>query len=326
MVYTGHMQKKSLIQWLILLVLVGGGLALWLNMYLITDQIKLAFYSPSDIVESLATNSGMSDYGRRLFYVSDPQVMMEAQFDERCVFGELGLVLGCYDGANIYILDVQEDRLEPVEPVTAAHEMLHAAYARLSDEKIRELKTLLDKQSSESTSARIEEEIASYKNDPNTDIYNEMHSLYGSEYGDLIPELEEYYKQYFSDRSIVLKRSKQYEQVFEQLKAKIDAYDLQLKKIKTTIEQDEATVTSLGEQIDDQRATMRRLEASNQIDEYNAMVPGFNALVEQHNDLIMKIRQDIKNYNDIVLERNENVFEQNDLIKSLDSDLVPIKE
>lgn len=316
--------KKTLFQIVSIVVVLGAGVLIWLNQYMITDAIRLAFYQPPSEIEQLADDAGLSEYGRRLFYVSTPELLQEAQFDNLCVFGELGLVLGCYDGRDIYILDVQEDRLEPVEPVTAAHEMLHVAYARLSQSERDNLASLFQQQADAGTSERIEEEIASYRNDPNTDLNNEIHSIYGTEYADLIPALEEYYAQYFDDRQKVLANSAEYEKVFEDIRQIIDDYDQQLATIKQRIDALEAEIMSLADQINRGRADLESLRSSGQIDAYNQRVPGFNATVQTHNSKINEVKSLVAQYNQIVAARNENVFEQNDLIKSLDSDLETI--
>ena len=306
----------------VLFVILGA--VAWAHQYTIADRIRLAFYSPPQLVTQLADESGMSAYGRRLFYVSKPEVLQEAQFDTICVFGELGLVLGCYNGRNIYILDVQEDRLEPVEPVTAAHEMLHAAYQRLSQAERDELADLFQQQAEAGTSARIEQEIESYRSNPGTDLNNEIHSIYGTEYPSLIPELEDYYAQYFDDRQKVLAQSAEYEKVFNELEQFIVEYDIQLADIKTQIDTLENEVVSLAAQIDRGREDLEALRAAGSINQYNAQVPGFNATVQLHNAKIAEVKSLITRYNQVVVERNEYVIESNDLKKSLDSDFESI--
>ena len=74
----------------------------------------------------------MTDKGRNLFYVYDPQLLDKDGFNTQCTIEEQSIVLGCYDGSGIYLYDISDVRLEGVEEVTSAHEMLHAAYGRLS--------------------------------------------------------------------------------------------------------------------------------------------------------------------------------------------------
>ena len=72
---------------------------------------------------------------RRLLYLNRPDVISDVRaFRERCSFDERTIVLGCYRGGGrgIVIFGVTDPRLHGVEQVTAAHELLHAAYERLS--------------------------------------------------------------------------------------------------------------------------------------------------------------------------------------------------
>lgn len=292
----------------------------FVNYYTIADLVRLNGYKPNSLITDYVNASGMSDKGRDLFYVSYPEVLLETEFDEVCKFEELGLVLGCFDGRKIYVLDVQEARLEPVETVTAAHEMLHVAYSRLDETERERINNLLDEQFEKVNNKRIQDEIDGYKKDPNADIHNEMHSILGTEYKDLGKELEEYYSKFFDDRSKVLQKSAQYEDVFNEINAKIDSYDRQLAALKSEIDVQEGEIGLLQNEVRAERVGLEMLEREGRYEEYNAKVPGFNAMVNQYNSLIVQVEAKIKQYNDIVKLRNENVFEQNDLIKSLDSD------
>ncbi|HXE10230.1 MAG TPA: hypothetical protein VN554_02280, partial [Verrucomicrobiae bacterium] len=103
----------------------------------IYDWVKLQGYqAPADIA-ALAQQDTMTAYGRKIFYVNHPQLDDKSNFAGKCPNngGEQTIVLGCYrpGESGIFLLNVSDPRLNGVEQVTAAHEMLHGAYERLSD-------------------------------------------------------------------------------------------------------------------------------------------------------------------------------------------------
>jgi len=81
--------------------------------------------------------------------------------------------------------------------------MLHLAYERLSSNKKDELEPLLDQAVAQNAILGINGELESEKTPE--DRRDEAHSLLGTEYKNLPPELETYYSTYFSDRWKILK-------------------------------------------------------------------------------------------------------------------------
>ncbi len=83
--------------------------------------------------------------------------------------------------------------------------MLHAAYNRLNSADKSRIDNSLQKYYQHTlTDQRIKNIIAAYKKTEPNDLVNEMHSIFGTEVAELPPELETYYKQYFSNRSVVV--------------------------------------------------------------------------------------------------------------------------
>ncbi len=130
---------KRVLQYLALFVAVIAGWWVLNNQYVIRDWFALRGYDAPAYVVQYADDTAMSDYGRRIFYVTKPELNDQEQFNENCATPEKSLVLGCYTGGRIYVYSVDDERLDGVEEVTAAHEMLHAAYARLSSGEKRDL-------------------------------------------------------------------------------------------------------------------------------------------------------------------------------------------
>ena len=116
-------------------LLVATALA-WFMRQDIYDWYRLRGYQAPSQVAKLATETTMNSDSRRLFYVYRPQLNDRVAFNQNCTHDEQTIVLGCYvSNVGIYLFDIHDPRLEGVEQVTAAHELLHAAYDRLNKKK-----------------------------------------------------------------------------------------------------------------------------------------------------------------------------------------------
>ena len=122
----------------------------------ILDWWRLRDYAPTQEISLLAESSGMNDRGKKYFYVHDPALLDKAAFTSSCTVGEETIVLGCYiTNQRIYLYNVDDERLAGVEEVTAAHEMLHAAYDRLSPAEKERTNALLEEAYSRVTDERL---------------------------------------------------------------------------------------------------------------------------------------------------------------------------
>ena len=178
---------------ILVLVLVAGFFAIK-NAQTIGDRWHGMRYDPPAEVSTLATNAGMSDRGKQLFYRFSPQLVGQKELDQRCTVEKLG----CAEGRTIYILNYLSEGQQNQSAVTAAHEMLHIAYTRLSDQEKSDLEPLLQAEVTSAHGANIAKKLQDY---PQEGYYNEAHSYVGSELPDISDKLEQYYKQYFSNRS-----------------------------------------------------------------------------------------------------------------------------
>lgn len=317
------MRLRTWLSSTLLLGVVFGGLVAVNNAQAIRDWWFLRSYEPSQQIETLADTLSLSERGRDLLYVGDPELLNKQNFNFSCSFPERSLVLGCYDG-DIYILNVNDNRLDKVEEVTAAHEMLHAAYQRLDTNQKRALHAKLDEQLEKITNQRLISTVESYREADSSTLYNEMHSMFGTEVRDLTDELEAYYSQYFQDRSVVVGYAEEYEAVFIKIEERIKRIDEQLANHRSTIESLEAELESLSTQIQSARQQLDALRNADRIEEYNSRVPGFNNLVNEYNTKVARLRDTIASHNSLVEERNATALEQNDLIHTLDSSYQPI--
>jgi hypothetical protein len=286
----------------------------------IYDWVRLRNYLPPQQIVALADATTMNASGRHIFYVYHPSLDDKSAFNEHCTNTESSIVLGCYvQNQGIYIFDVNDPRLNGIEEVTAAHEMLHAAYDRLSGKERERIDALTAQAFSSLSDQRLNDTVERYRERDATVVPNELHSILGTEVRNLPPELEDYYKRYFDDRSKVVALSEQYQQAFTERQNKIDEYDAQLKSLQQQIDQIQASLDKQEDELEAERRRLDGLKSRNQIEAYNASVPGFNEVVRRYNADVAKARNLIDQYNQIVAARNSLAIEENELIKAIDS-------
>ena len=213
--------------------------AIWvvLNRQLVVDQITVWQFQPSSQISQLASDSGMNDTGRFLYYASRPELNDRSNFNQNCTTRETqSIVLGCYRDNRIYLFDVTDDRISGIRSVVAAHEMLHAAYQRLGDSERSTINKMLEQQLSETKDKNILDTVEIYNRIEPGEKLNELHSLFATETQNLSPDLENYYRKYFSDRGKVIEIYQKYSQVFNDLETKAANLQKNLKSQKSNID------------------------------------------------------------------------------------------
>jgi hypothetical protein len=302
-----------------LILLIGFGLV---RHQQLTDAIRLHGYTPTSEIESIATSDAFTPAATHLFYINRPIVVAKSGFSRYCnVQSERTIVLGCYHGVQngIYILRVAGDsRLDGVMQVTSAHEMLHAAYDRLSAEDRKQVDGWLqDYYKNDLKDERIKATIDAYKHSEPDAVVNEMHSIFGTELTALPPNLEHYYARYFTDRQKVTVSAGKYQGEFIQRQTAVKAYDAQLSVLKAKVTENEATLKLQAEQLKSDAADMNQLRQNGQNTAYNARVDSYNSSVATYNTLVSQTRSMIEQYNQLVTKRNAVALEQQQLTKEL---------
>lgn len=316
---------RRLLPTLILLSLAGGVVS---QRQFIYDEWQLYGYTAPAAVADLATQDGMTSYARRIYYVNHPSIIVNSQFGQYCPNngGEKTIILGCYHGGQggIVLLGVTEPLLNGVEQVTAAHEMLHAAYDRLSSGDKTKLDAML--QSYYKTGLhdpRILAIIDAYKISEPNDVVNEMHSVFGSEIANLPQPLEQYYKQYFTNRATVVAFAAKYQAEFTNRQNIVAQDDAQLASLKIQIDATEADLRSKLASINSQQAYLISLRSSD-VKAYNAGVPAYNQMVDAYNAEANDLQNLVAQYNQLVNSRNAVALEEDQLAKELTSSAAQI--
>lgn len=312
------------------LVLVCAAVLLWQQQN-ITDEIRLHNYHPPSAIRSLVADDELTSYAQKLLYINHPVLITSrTTFNSYCpIGGEQTIVLGCYHGIQngIYLFAVNDPQLNGVEQVTTAHEMLHAAYDRLSSaERARVNGWLMDYYQHDLHDPLILNEIADYKKTEPNAVVNEMHSVFGTEVANLPPQLEAYYKRYFKNRQVITNYAADYQQSFTTRENEVSQDDSQLAQLKTTINSDEATLQTEETQLAGELQTLNQTQAASNAESYNALVSGYNHAVDAYNALISTTQGLVSQYNQQVVTRNSVALETQNLENELSGTMTPLAQ
>jgi chaperonin cofactor prefoldin len=322
---SGHSHVVGLI-----IILVSAILALWLlaNRQQVLDQVSVWQYKPSGDIVRLAERSGMNDTGKFYYYASQPKIEEAATFNKDCGTTETSTaILGCYNGRNIFIYNVTNPQLDGIKETTAAHEMLHAAYARLSSSDKQHVDKLLKAEYQKLKGDKdFAARMAFYDKTEPGERDNELHSVIGTEVGSIDAELEQYYSRYFQDRSKVITLHNNYASVFANLQQQSDTLSSQLTTLGDTINQQtkeyNADVAALSADINtfNQRANSGDFSSKAAFDSERASLV---ARVSQLDQMRETINGEIAQYNSLRNQLQAVASESQALNQSIDSSLAP---
>jgi len=237
---------------LVALALQGGVAwgASWVvdNEQHLKDQLIAYQFEPSDDILRYVEEAGLSAIGEMYLLTSRAQVVPAYEFDRYCTRSEPGIgVLGCYTTRDrrIYLYDVTDPRLTLMEPVVAAHEMLHAAWARLTLQEHQELAVLLEEGFAMlPPDHELRTRILNYEADNPASRIPELYAILGTEVATLPPDLEAHYSIFFDDRMKSVRLAERFYAVFDllveerdQLLVNLESRSAEIEGLKFTYEE-----------------------------------------------------------------------------------------
>lgn len=305
-----------------------AALLIFANRQFVIDQVTVWQYQPSSQIAGLASRSSMNNTGKFYFYASRPVVEDAQPFNQDCGRKEASTaILGCYNGQNIFIYNVTNAQLDGIKEVTAAHEMLHAAYARMGSAEKKTVDTLLEAEYEKlKANKEIAERFAFYARTEPGERDNELHSVIGTEVASINPTLEEHYKKYFTDRSKVVILHDKYASVFARLQAKSDALSAKLTALGNQIEREtkdyNTAVATLNADINDfnRRANSGGFSSKSDFDSERASLMARAASLDATRQTI---NGEIAQYNALREELKSVASQSETLNRSIDSSLSP---
>lgn len=320
-------RKSSVARLVIALVLLTLSIGIFFNRQTISDQIIVWQYKPDTEIAQISSRASLNSKGTFLLYAAQPMVQSREDFNANCsLHTEKSVVLGCYDGRYIYLYDIDDPRLDGIKEVTAAHEMLHVAYARLSDQERLRVNAMIDDALPKIGSERIEKRIALYDQDDPSVRYNELHSMLGTEVKNLPEPLTAYYDQYFINRLSLVLLSERYETVFVELETRQQQLVAELNALATDITAQSDQYSQEFQELQQDILAFNEQANSGSFSTqaaFNAqrsqLVARQSALNSQRNEINRKI----VTYQDLSKELEELNLTAQDLQRSIDSRLLP---
>jgi len=275
---------QSSIAFFVSSILVIAAALLFMNKQYIADQLSVWSYEPSSSIQAIEKRAEFSNKGRFIFYATQPSVQQQQHFNENCPRQEASSpILGCYTtNDRIYIYDLTNDKLDGIEEVTAAHELLHAVWSRTGQKEREALEVQLHQAYDALTDTELKDRMAYYERNEPGELTNELHSILGTEVATLDESLESYYSQYFN-RKAVVKLHAQYNDIYTSLYSQAEA----LYKKMTDLA---ASITSQSSAYD---ADVKRFSADAQAFNARARNGGFSSQAQFNSERAVLIaRQD----------------------------------
>jgi len=260
-----------------------------------TRLVRSIDQARSEEVIGFAEQLTMTRDARAIFAANAPRIDDKGRFAKDCPIPDAQgtFVLGCQGGDRIFLLRVDRPDLAQIMSVTAAHEMLHAAYARLDPAERRRIDRLVDEAFTSSTDQRLRDLVTEYDKLEPGERRNELHSLLGTEATTLSRPLERYYRRYFRDRTRIVEAFNGYQSVFdalraqyEQLKSEVDGLEAQLQGLSGQLDAAGGEADQLAGQIESLRSQGRIEESNRLVGTQNAAVNRAHALADRYNGLV----------------------------------------
>lgn len=291
---------------------------------LVAEQLNWVPRPPSAQVERLAQATTMTPLAQRLFYRQEPMIAPPEVFWEQCKVPHGTIVLGCYlgegRGSKIVIQHVTDQRFAGTMEVTAAHEMLHAAYDRLEPRLRESIFEQLHVVRSQVNNPRLLSLLQDYEAQGRERYGHELYAHLGTELEDFgNPALEAHFQRYFRDRHQVVALAEQslqvvakYEQQADVLAVEIGQLEEQLISTYAGLEKAEARLAQLSEGLIQQQEKLRQSWAAMGSAPSQAKAKSLEAQAKARQ---LALAREARNYNHQVRQLNKSAARFNRMLK-----------
>lgn len=227
------LKKLSLIKWLLLAGVLVIAVTLILNRDKVYDYYRGITYKPSVEMAEIRDSLKLTTEGEFVFNASQPELSERDEFNANCRPDDAETaILGCYVMENIYVYNIEDEQLKGIKELTAAHELLHAVFARMNDNEKDALKSDLNKVLKENGEI-LQEDLSIY---PAEERFEELYVRAGTEVKKLPDNLEKHYAKVFKDQDRVVNFYDSYIAVFRRLKAELKALEGELGELNNRID------------------------------------------------------------------------------------------
>lgn len=311
---------------LIVIVLAGASLFFaFSNQHRIRDYFAAQKYKPDAEISKIENRIKPTTTAKTVFYASNPKVENSEEFNENCKNREEdSAILGCYKLGKIHLYDVKNSKLDGIKEVTAAHELLHAIWERMSLSERDKIGKLLNAEYERVKDADFEKLMQSYDRTEPGERINELHSLIGTEQLEISKELEEHYAKFFKNRREIAQIYQSYNKNFKDLKNRSEALTTELEKMKPEIEQSTKKYSENSKELEEDIAEFNNDAKTGKYEtqaEFNADRAKLLRRIRNLETSRLKINDLVNSYNSKINELNEVSVQQNELYKSINSNL-----
>ncbi len=226
-----------------------------LNTRRVADQIRVWHFTPPAAVIEQIRRTNMSPEGRFLYLASFPKVESKSAFNDTCSAVTTDTsILGCYlEGSKrIYLFHVTDKRVDGTEEVMGAHEMLRAAWDRMTPAQRAPLLVQLRHVLATNNEPNLDlaKQMSAVHHDDPSDYDGELYATVGTEASNIGGVLESSYAQYFVKRSTVTALNAHANAYLIALRQKVDALVAMLNSLNDTINTEVSSFNTAADALD----------------------------------------------------------------------------
>lgn len=211
------------------------------NVSVVRDWLVVGKVAESARLDEYVETVGLSASGRFYLFAAHPTLHTPETFDEACPVREAGIaVLGCYTESDdtIHLLDITDDTLTTLEPVVAAHEALHAIWARFDARERSVVATEVEKSFTHVSDLTLLGRLAPYESMSPDERDAELFAILGTESPTVTPALEDIYSRYFDDRQKCVDLAASSANIIADISNAIESVGTQIVTVEATIAAD----------------------------------------------------------------------------------------
>jgi hypothetical protein len=208
------------------------------NVSVIRDWLVVGKVAGSAQLDAYVDGAGLSAAGRFYLLAAKPTLHTPATFDEACPVREAGIAaLGCYstETDTIHLLDIADDTLKTLEPVVAAHEALHAIWARLDSAERSSIAVEVEKSFASVRDPGMLSRLAPYEELTPEERDGELFAILGTESAAVTPALEAVYSRYFDDRLACVRLAASSANVIADITSGIESIGAQILSVEESV-------------------------------------------------------------------------------------------
>ena len=223
---------------------LGAGAWALVNRAAVRDWLVVGKFASSATLEQYVVDSGMSSAGRFYLLAAKPELLTSMAFNKACPRKETGVaVLGCYVPSTdrIHLLDITDPAFDTMEPVVAAHEMLHAVWARFDDAERERVAAAVEASYRAVNDPVLTERLSVYEDASGEIDVEELFAVLGTEVALVNDELSAVFDRYFDKRGVVVGLAVEASTVISTIVDEISRVSAELVALETSIAADRAT-------------------------------------------------------------------------------------